>query len=319
MTTRLDQLFVVEYGHKLDLNKMRPVPRGEGVAFIGRRGGGQGVADWVEQIQGLPPAGAGLLTVALGGSLLSSFVQQAPFYTAQNVAVLTPIDRRMPLKHRLFYAMCIHHNAFRYTTFGREANRTLSTIRVPDAVPEWVDETPLPTHDGLARTALDPRALSDITKWGTFSLGELFRICKGSRVKKADRSPGETRFIGASDKNNGVTDHSDIQANFCGGSLTVAYNGSVGSTFYQDEPFFACDDVNVLTPKDQVSKWALLFVAAVISLQRSRYTYGYKWTLSRMISTKIRLPCLDEGQPDWEYMECFMKGLPFSAAVPDIN
>jgi predicted SAM-dependent methyltransferase len=30
---------------------------------------------------------------------------------------------------------------------------------------------------------------------------------------------------------------------------------------------------------------------------------------------KLRLPVTDAGEPDWEYMESVMRGLPFSAAV----
>ena len=36
--------------------------------------------------------------------------------------------------------------------------------------------------------------------------------------------------------------------------ITVCYNGSVGETFYQDQPFLASDDVNVLYPKFDMTK-----------------------------------------------------------------
>jgi hypothetical protein len=314
--TRVDELFDVAYGNKLDMNKMHRVDGQTGVAFVGRRGNGQGVSGFVSSILGLPPYPAGLVTVALGGSyLLSSYVQQRPFYTAQNVAVLTPRDVDMPLVHRLFYAMCIRHNAFRYTAFGREANRTLGTIKLPDVVPSWVDKTPIPTHEGLAASVGPPLDLSDHAAWREFTLGALFDIKKGARLTKASRAPGRVRFIGASEKNNGVTDRNDLVPTFTGGQLTVAYNGTVGATFYQDEPFFASDDVNVLEPRVALSVPALLFVAAVIRHGKSRYTYGYKWTVERMRATPIRLPATQAGEPDWEYMHTYMRGLPFSALL----
>lgn len=317
--SRVDALFDVSYGNKLDMNKMLPADKATGIAFVGRRGNGQGVSGFVERIPETTPYPAGLLTVALGGSrLLSSYVQQVPFYTAQNVAVLTPLDTAMPLSHRLYYAACIRHNAFRYTAFGREANRTLGTINLPDTVPEWVESTPVPTHDGLTRTAAAPVVLSEPTKWAEFMLSDLFEVQKGKRLTKAARMPGSVRFIGASEKNNGITDHNDVPAAHEGGQLTVAYNGnSVGWAFYQDRPFFACDDVNVLEPKASMSKWVLLFVAAVLKHGKSRYTYGYKWTKERMSATRIRLPATANGDPDWDYMEAFMRGLAFSAAIDD--
>jgi hypothetical protein len=315
--TRLDGLFEVSYGNKLDMNKMVRADKATGVAFVGRRGNGEGLSGWVEELPGLSPYPAGVITVALGGSrLLSSYVQQRPFYTAQNVAVLRPRDDAMPLTHRLYFAMCIKHNAFRYTAFGREANRTLGTIELPEVVPNWVDETVMPTHQGLAKSAAASVQLGDPRLWPTFQLGSLFHISKGHRLTKADRVPGTVRFIGASEKNNGITDHNDVAPTFSAGCLTVPYNGnSVGWAFYQDNPFFASDDVNVLLPKEAVTKWSLLFVAAVIKHERSRYTYGYKWTLERMLATRIRLPATPSGSPDWTFMETAMRGLPYSAAV----
>ncbi len=297
--TQLQALFTVTYGNKLDMNKMVRADKRTGVAFVGRRGNGEGLSGWVAPLPGVRPYPPGLISVALGGSrLLSSFVQQRPFYTAQNVAVLAPLDGNMPLAHRLYYAMCIKHNAFRYSAFGREANRTLGTIEVPDRVPSWVDEAPLPTHDGLARPAGAAQPVGDPRAWTEFQLEQLFDVYKGRRLTKAHRKPGSTPFVGASQNNNGITDRNDVAPTFEGGCITVPYNGnSVGWAFYQDGPFFACDDVNVLLPKSQVSMWALLFVAAVIKHQRDRYTYGYKWTLERMRTTPIRLPASSDRDP----------------------
>ena len=121
-------MFYISYGNKFDMNKMN---HGGDIAFVGRRGMDQGVSGFVERLPDVDPYPPLLLTVALGGAVLASFVQQHPFYTAQNVAVLAPYDEDMPLRERLYYASCIKHNAFRYLAFGREANRTLSALLFP--------------------------------------------------------------------------------------------------------------------------------------------------------------------------------------------
>lgn len=318
--TRLDSLFAIEYGNKLDMNKMTAASPECGVAFVGRVGGlngRSGVSGYVERLQGLDPYPEGLLTVALGGSrLLSTYVQQRPFYTAQNVAVLTPLSD-MTIVERLYYAMCIRANAFRYSAFGREANRTLSTIKVPDEVPSWAKSMSLPTHDGLSASLGASVCLPELTTWSDFVLDNLFEVKKGKRVTKAARTPGNTRFIGASDKRNGITDHCDLVPNFEAGTLTVPYNGSVGFAFYQDESYFACDDIQVLVPRTPMNKWVLLFIATMVRYEKGRFTYGYKWHMARMRKTTIRLPATSTGDPDWCFMESFMKGLPFSAAIAD--
>ena len=136
----LQHVFEVEHGNKLDLNKMEVCkPACDAIAFIGRSGGNNGIVAFVKPLSDIVPFPAGLITVALGGAALSSFVQARPFYTAQNIDVLQP-RAPMTLDEKLFYCLCIEANRFRYSTFGREANRTLKhlTVPKPQSVPNWV-------------------------------------------------------------------------------------------------------------------------------------------------------------------------------------
>jgi len=137
----LQRLFVVAHGNKLDLNKMEQVgPIDDAIVFIGRSGENNGIVAFVTRLDEEEPHEGGLITVALGGSALSSFVQPRSFYTAQNIDVLkarTP----MSLEVKLYYCLCIEANRFRYSTYGREANRTLKSLLVPtlEMVPPWVN------------------------------------------------------------------------------------------------------------------------------------------------------------------------------------
>lgn len=143
MKSTLDELrnvFDVAHGNKFDLNKMEVCKSDDdAVAFVGRSGEENGIVAFVRPVPGVNPYQAGLITVALGGAALSSFVQPKRFYTAQNIDVLTP-KSEMSLEVKLFYCLCIEANRFRYSTYGREANRTLKSLQVPklESVPEWV-------------------------------------------------------------------------------------------------------------------------------------------------------------------------------------
>lgn len=136
----LDSIFTVHNGNKLDLNKMQqPSDIQRAIAFVSRSGVNNGLASFVERLDNVEPYASGMITVALGGSALSSFVQPRPFYTAQNIVVLEP-QSSMTLDVKLYYCLCIEANRFRYSTYGREANRTIRSIRVPalSEVPGWV-------------------------------------------------------------------------------------------------------------------------------------------------------------------------------------
>src|SRR5690606_31435381 len=109
---RLDHLFTINHGNKLDFNKMdAPDDPKEAVAFVGRSGLRNGIVGIVRPISGTPPFPSGAITVALGGAALSSFVQPRPFYTAQNIDVLTP-KQAMTLDTKLYYCQCIEANRF---------------------------------------------------------------------------------------------------------------------------------------------------------------------------------------------------------------
>lgn len=149
----LQALFDIRHGSKLDLNKMdERGPGDDAVVFVGRSGARNGLAAHVHRLPAVPPFEPGLITVALGGSALASFVQPRPFYTAQNIDVLVP-RAAMSLDIKLYYCLCIEANRFRYSTFGREANRTLRTLLVPDlaSVPAWVPGTAAAAVTALCR------------------------------------------------------------------------------------------------------------------------------------------------------------------------
>src|SRR5699024_6706246 len=131
----LRELFDVEYGNKLDMNKQAADPNG--ICFVGRKGTSQGISGRVREMPGVKKYPASTVTVALGGAVLATYVQQEPYYTAQNVAVLPP-RRIVTTGELLWWSHLIHATACRYTAVGREANRTLSSLLLPTAIPQYV-------------------------------------------------------------------------------------------------------------------------------------------------------------------------------------
>ena len=150
----------------------------------------------------------------------------------------------------------------------------------------------------------------NIKSWGTFAIGTLFDIKKGSRLTKAQMKEGNIRYIGSSALNNGQT--ASIGNQDCihpANLLTVCYNGSVGETFYQDEKFWASDDVNVLYPKFKMNRNIALFIAPLIKKVSEKYSYVNKWKLEDMRADEITLPITDDGEPDLHYMDSYIKNL----------
>ncbi|MBQ3670790.1 MAG: restriction endonuclease subunit S [Treponema sp.] len=94
------------------------------------------------------------------------------------------------------------------------------------------------------------------------------------------------------------------------------YNGSVGEAFFQEEPFWASDDVNVLYARGwNLNKYTALFLCTIIRQERYRFSYGRKWTLEKMQDSHIKLPATTDGTPDFAFMERYIKSLPYSDRI----
>lgn len=225
--------------------------------------------------------------------------------------VLEP-KKEMSFNEKLFYCMCIQRNAYRYS-YGRQANKTLKDISLPDIIPDWVGTTKIePISTSIVR--------SDITstiEWKDYTMDWLFRFVKGKRLTKADMVPGNINFLGAISENNGVREKIETDYFWEPNCITVNYNGSVGEAFYQSEPFWASDDVNVLYAKDfwEMNKYIAMFLITVIKANKYRFGYGRKWTIEKMQETVIKLPSGTDGMPDFIYMEKYIKSLPYSDRI----
>lgn len=356
----LRELFSIQMGNGFDKNKMND--DNPQINFVSRVSYNNGVDIKVDYIDGIVPFEAGLVTVALGGSYLGScFVQEEPFYTAQNVAVMKSKFPEMSKQVNLFISGLVRFESkVKYYAFGRELNSHINKdfdIKLPVIIDKYnvpiIDQTHKYSENGyipdwqfienyikslhykpLTTKNTNGRTLELKTKeWKRFYLGRLFDIKKGKRLTSEDQEEGNNLYIGAIDSNNGVANHIGQSPIHKGNTISLSYNGSVGEAFYQPDPYWATDDVNVLYSKySGFNKYVGLFIATVIRQEKYRFSYGRKWTLENMVNTEICLPIRynsndlpyiddtnkysDEGYiPDWQFMEDYIKSLPYGDRI----
>lgn len=184
--------------------------------------------------------------------------------------------------------------------------------------PDWkLMEDKMKQVEQIAKSNIDVLLVANKNKretfntntWGEFCLSDLFNIVKGTRLTKADMIDGDINYVGASSFNNGITYHiGNDEHVHPAGTLTVTYNGSdIGRTFYQDEPYWATDDVNVFYPKFSMTKEIALFLAPVIKAVGGNHVYKDKWQIEDMKKDTILLPTNKQGKPDWNYIDEYMK------------
>lgn len=131
------------------------------------------------------------------------------------------------------------------------------------------------------------KAISD--KAGT--IGGLFDILYGMKELHSREGipPGQTLIISPTEEYNGTYGWLAFEPALEPPFVTAAQTGSIGESFVQLEPCAVNDDCLVLLPRNEgTSLAALVIAAAVIRLERWRFTYGRKLTPSRICD--FRLP-----------------------------
>lgn len=173
-----------------------------------------------------------------------------------------------------------------------------------------------PKYESILKGNISDSLSLENVRWKYFEIGELFKVDKGQRLTKADQRDGSINYVGASAFNNGITNHIGNNDHLNpSGTISVCYNGSIGESFYQDKPYWATDDVNILTPLFDLNPFIALFFCTVIKNESTKYAFNNKWTQEMMKTSLIPLPAKDGDTPDFKFMGDYIKSLPYGCHI----
>ena len=148
-------------------------------------------------------------------------------------------------------------------------------------------------------------------EWLDFQLPEIFTdMQRGKRLKTADQVPGDVPYVSSSALNNGVDAFIEIapKCRVFTDCISLANSGSVGKAFYEPFTYVASDHVTMLK-RTGASPFLYLFLATTIEQQKSNFNFNREINDRRLKVLKIMLPTTSNGQPDFEYMEQYVRKL----------
>ncbi len=156
-------------------------------------------------------------------------------------------------------------------------------------------------------------------EWGVFFIEDIAEILPGRDIYESERFKGNVPYISATAQNNGIgyfvgNNNASLEKK----CLSVNRNGSVGYSFYHPYEALFSNDCRKLRLKND-SKFVGYFIARVITNQRDKYSYGYKMGTGRIKRQKIMLPVNKKGEPDYEYMENYIKQLEYQKLQAYMN
>lgn len=258
----------------------------------------------------------------------NAFYQNEDFYAVSHgrVNVLCP-KFKCNLQIGLFICSIIKKEQFKYS-YGRAvysseiARMIIKLPSTPDNEPDWnymeqyiksIKHKPLSTANQGGCSSLT----LGVESWKPFKIKDLFVLQTGKAHSDMLDEGNDIPYIGAKKSDNGVMYHCAYNPELAqkGNCIIFICNGqgSVGYANYMNKSFIGTTDI-VAGYNEHLNQYNGLFIATVLCLERPKYSFGRKWK-THLSDTEINLPVSKNGEPDWLYMENYMKALPYGDRI----
>ena len=147
-------------------------------------------------------------------------------------------------------------------------------------------------------------------EWKAFKVKNIFAIekCKCSSVSTLKQ--GTFPYVGATNRNNGIMSFVEKKDKWVTKGNCIVFicdgQGSVGYSIYKKEDFIGSTTLKV-GRSEHLTRYTAQFLVSALDKNRQMYSYGYKRNENRLSNESIMLPTADDGQPDYAFMEQYIR------------
>ena len=270
--------------------------------------------------------------ITVGLDTQTAFYQPTAFYTGQNIQILR--NERLNKYVAQFILPCLKKTLSVFSWGGNGATLTRlrrSKIQLPvndDGAPDFdfmenymrdVEAKQLQRYRTYAEeklAELESKKIPPLNQkiWQPFNVGELFRLETGKSkgLNHLEQDVSGIPYLGATNRNNGVVAFVKPVENLIQRGNCIAFirngEGSVGYSIYKREDFIATSDITC-GYADFLNEYIGMFITTVADKVRGKYNFNYKRSDTRLKSERLMLPVNNDGAPDFEYMEAYVKNL----------
>lgn len=158
-------------------------------------------------------------------------------------------------------------------------------------------------------------------KWGYFALNDIVSsVHNGKSYNASDLAVSDSEeyvsYVTRTNENNGVSMYvqvSDYQGLEKANAITVG--DTTATIFFQEHDFITGPHIIVIRA-DWLNVYTASFIITILNQEKYRYpVFGRAFTKDLIKQTKLYLPLTDDGKPDYEFMETYIKSLPFSNKI----
>ena len=181
----------------------------------------------------------------------------------------------------------------------------------------------------------------NLDKWQSFEIHSILKVIngKGLTTEEIEENPGDIFCIQGGESKNGSI--GSINRSYCEKQgyviidemcLTVARVGTAGCVNFWEDPCAIGDKCKGLILKEHPTKATYLFIQTILNQLQYKYSYGRGLVTDKYMSDIIKLPILynidgspfiDDTRkyskrgyvPDWNFMENYIKSLPYGDRI----
>lgn len=155
-----------------------------------------------------------------------------------------------------------------------------------------------------------------LEKWKWFSLKKVFSKERGTRLTKPNREKGDIPLVTAGALNEGVAEYiSNEEMKVYKKAITI---DMFGFSCYR-EYRFCCDDNILVLQSSKMNIYSGMFIAAIINRDDYKCAYGRQYRQKTFDVHEIKLPARkvaeNKYEPDWQFMEDYIKSLSYSSCL----
>ena len=270
--------------------------------------------------------------ITIGLDTQTVFYQPSSFYTGQNIQVIRHKELDRYNAQFLIVAIKKLVNKFSWGSYGATLTRLRkSKIYLPvdsngnidfqymSSFMKQIEIDILGTTLATFQNRLKDNGLI-ISKlggviWSEFYIRDLFprmEVGKSKGLNHLEKDDFGISYLGATNLNNGVLCFVEAVDNLVQKGNCIAFirngEGSMGYSVYKAEDFIATSDMT-LAYSEHINKYTGMFITTIADRIRGKYNFGYKRSATRLAKEVLSLPVTPTGQPDWDFMEQYMRNI----------
>ena len=325
----IGEIFEIKSGVRLTKNDM---VSGD-TPFIGATDSNNGITNFISNENA--SLDSNVLGVNYDGSVVENFYHPYEALFSDSVKRLSFKEIDGNKYHYLFLKTMILEQKEKYMyaykfNAGRMIKQKILLPATPDGQPDWnfmqeymmmVEQVVQPELDYTPYVVTDNRELDEVD-WGTFTVGDVFSVNNSKAYHKSNlelHGDGAIPYITRTVMNNGLDSVICDDGELISNPKSIAFGAESVVFFYHDYNYVTGNKMYTVM-LEGLNKYSSLFLVSVFNnnLRNGSFGYGRGLTGTRFKRQKVLLPIDSQGNPDWNFMEQYMKRIE-NDIMKDIN